>query len=187
MHRVKIDDAQNLAQNSWRNRGQWIDGKSRRARQTGDPVIDPYQSLLLRASPEDEADDGDPREHIVKGINRNERAPHINDVAREVDRAVDRQSNRLAMHGAIAEHEAAAIALETHLQPIESDGIGVDLLRPPSSIERRGAFANEPSQCGFVMQDKIVDDKDTVKLVRAKNQARRDLSALHVVVEVEER
>src|ERR1700730_5764223 len=91
------------------------------------------------------------------------------------------------MHRAFAEIEAAAGALETHLQFVKSDRVGVDFLRLARGIQRRSALDHQPAQRRFVAQNEIVDAKDAGKGVRFKTHPDREPSALHVPVEVEER
>src|ERR1700732_2370352 len=90
------------------------------------------------------------------------------------------------MHGAFAEIEAAAVALEPHLQFVESDRVGVDFLHLARGIQRRSALDHQSAQSGLVAQNEIVDKKDAGKRVRSKTHPDREPSALHVLVEVEE-
>src|ERR1700730_7233683 len=90
------------------------------------------------------------------------------------------------MHCAFAEIKTAAVALETHLQFIESDRVGVDFLRLARGVQRRSALGHQAAQRRFVAQNEIIDEKDAGKRVRSKTHPDREPSALHVLVEVEE-
>src|ERR1700730_1195489 len=90
------------------------------------------------------------------------------------------------MHGALAEIETAAVALETHLQFVESDRVGVDFLHLPRGIQRRSALDHQSTQRRFVAQNEIVDEKNAGKGAGSKTHPDREPSALHVPVEVEE-
>src|ERR1700730_1775756 len=90
------------------------------------------------------------------------------------------------MHGAFAEIETAAVALQTHLQFVESDRMCVDSLRLARGLQRWSALDHQPAQRRFIAQNEIVDEKDAGKGIRTKTHPDGEPSALHVLVEVEE-
>ena len=104
----------------------------------------------------------------------------------EVEAALHRESNGLAMHGSLAEIEAAAVAVKAHLQFVKGNRIGVDLLAS-LGVDRRGSLEHEPAQGRFVAQDEIVDHKDAGERIWSKAHADCKPAALHMFVEVEER
>src|SRR2546421_10100685 len=64
-----------LAQHSWRHRGNWIDSKHRLARRTDDFVGDPDQALIAAAA-QQKAENRNLAEHVVEAIHRKEGAAH---------------------------------------------------------------------------------------------------------------
>src|SRR5580704_11804213 len=90
------------------------------------------------------------------------------------------------MHGALAKIETAAVALEAHLQFVESNRVSVDFLHLARGVQRRSALGHQPAQRRLVAQNEFVYEKDAGKGVRSKTHPDREPSALHVLVEVEE-
>src|SRR5664279_5539842 len=104
----------------------------------------------------------------------------------KVEAALHREPNGLAMHGSIAEIEAAAIAMEAHLQFVECHHIGVDFLAF-LRVDRRSPLDDKPAQSGFVAQDKIIDHKHASERIRREAHTNHKTTALHMFVKVEER